>query len=152
MASTTQFGALCPEGHGVLIEREDWTREGVIWCSHSEHGGNGRFYRDQEVKTGTFNPAAPRVKSEWQIEQDIKAATQAAVREQLKESKVATKEPKPKAPRKAKEPIACKCGCGEMTKGGRFRPGHDARYHSALAKEQAAAALVKEQAEAEETF
>lgn len=25
----------------------------------------------------------------------------------------------------------CLCGCGERTKGGRFRPGHDARYHAA---------------------
>lgn len=24
----------------------------------------------------------------------------------------------------------CECGCGEMTKGGRFRPGHDARMHA----------------------
>ncbi len=25
----------------------------------------------------------------------------------------------------------CQCGCGEHTKGGRFRPGHDARFHAA---------------------
>src|SRR5579863_2227670 len=25
----------------------------------------------------------------------------------------------------------CLCGCGEQTKGGRFKPGHDAKYHSA---------------------
>lgn len=25
----------------------------------------------------------------------------------------------------------CKCGCGERTKGGLFRPGHDAKWHSA---------------------
>lgn len=30
----------------------------------------------------------------------------------------------------AKEPRQCECGCGEMTKGGRFRPGHDSRMHS----------------------
>lgn len=28
----------------------------------------------------------------------------------------------------------CKCGCGEYTRGGTFRPGHDARYHSAQRK------------------
>ncbi len=33
-----------------------------------------------------------------------------------------------KPPRKA--PKACKCGCGEMTRGGTFRPGHDARFYS----------------------
>ena len=28
-----------------------------------------------------------------------------------------------------REPQACGCGCGGMTKGGRFLPGHDARMH-----------------------
>lgn len=31
----------------------------------------------------------------------------------------------------AKAPQACGCGCGGMTKGGRFLPGHDARFHAA---------------------
>ena len=31
----------------------------------------------------------------------------------------------------AKTPQACGCGCGGMTKGGRFLPGHDARFHAA---------------------
>lgn len=29
-------------------------------------------------------------------------------------------------------PRECACGCGEMTKGGVYRPGHDARHHAAL--------------------
>lgn len=29
----------------------------------------------------------------------------------------------------SKVPKECECGCGEWTKGGRFRPGHDARMH-----------------------
>jgi hypothetical protein len=29
----------------------------------------------------------------------------------------------------------CKCGCGGMTKGGTFRPGHDSKYYAKLAKE-----------------
>jgi len=29
----------------------------------------------------------------------------------------------------------CICGCGETTKGGEFRPGHDAKYKSHLVKE-----------------
>ena len=37
-----------------------------------------------------------------------------------------------KAPAKPKAPKECLCGCGEMTKGGTFRPGHDAKYHAAL--------------------
>ena len=34
-------------------------------------------------------------------------------------------------PRK-KIPKPCSCGCGEMTKGGRFIPGHDAKLLSAI--------------------
>lgn len=43
--------------------------------------------------------------------------------------------PKPeREPREKKEPRQCLCGCGGMTKGGRFLPGHDARYHAAQKK------------------
>lgn len=47
-----------------------------------------------------------------------------------------TDEPTPKK-RKPKEfvPKACRCGCGEMTKGGEFAMGHDARYKSHLIRE-----------------
>ena len=41
------------------------------------------------------------------------------------------KAPKAKAERKpkAKKPAQeCRCGCGEMTGGGNYRPGHDARH------------------------
>ncbi|QOC55747.1 hypothetical protein SEA_ARCHIMEDES_47 [Gordonia phage Archimedes] len=41
------------------------------------------------------------------------------------------KETKPKTERKAaprKQPQECRCGCGEMTGGGNYRPGHDARH------------------------
>lgn len=31
--------------------------------------------------------------------------------------------------RKAKPPKECGCGCGEMTKGGNFLPGHDSYLH-----------------------
>lgn len=31
----------------------------------------------------------------------------------------------------------CLCGCGEQTKGGEFRPGHDARYKAQLLNEAA---------------
>ena len=28
--------------------------------------------------------------------------------------------------------ILCSCGCGESTKGGRYRPGHDQKLRNAL--------------------
>ena len=37
----------------------------------------------------------------------------------------------PKMPKKSKSkpPQKCNCGCGHMTRGGKFLPGHDARLH-----------------------
>lgn len=46
------------------------------------------------------------------------------VRRNAQRTKVAT--PKQHGPHE------CACGCGEMTKGGTYRPGHDARHHAAL--------------------
>lgn len=34
--------------------------------------------------------------------------------------------------RKPKEGTPCLCDCGQITKGGAFRPGHDVRFHSKL--------------------
>lgn len=39
----------------------------------------------------------------------------------------------------AKEPRSCECGCGEQTKGGRFRPGHDSRVHGKKHQDRARA-------------
>jgi hypothetical protein len=36
-----------------------------------------------------------------------------------------------------KEARACECGCNEMTKGGRFRPGHDSRMHGTKKQSEA---------------
>lgn len=35
-------------------------------------------------------------------------------------------------PRKPKLPAPCSCGCGGMTKGGKYLPGHDAKLVSAI--------------------
>lgn len=46
--------------------------------------------------------------------------------------------PKPKkkkGPKPKPTPRACVCGCNEMTKGGEFLPGHDARHKAALIRE-----------------
>lgn len=37
-------------------------------------------------------------------------------------------------PRRIRE-RPCACGCGEMTKGGEFKPGHDAKLLSAIVRE-----------------
>lgn len=44
------------------------------------------------------------------------------------------------APRKL-DPSPCACGCGEMTKTGQFKPGHDQKLRAAI--EQAAGGLLE---------
>ena len=46
--------------------------------------------------------------------------------------------------RTMKTPQDCACGCGEQTKGGRFRPGHDAKLASRLRKEAAAEVVIEQ--------
>ena len=46
----------------------------------------------------------------------------------------------PKAAKRSKEPRDCQCGCGGQTKGGRFLPGHDAKFHAAEKRKAAEAA------------
>lgn len=108
------------------------------------------MYRRQEVEEGWYDPSKPAVKSAWQLEQEARAARAAEARKEHEMAKAEKPEKAPAAPRtrKPKEARECKCGCGEMTKGGLFRPGHDARYHSALAKAQAAEAAKAELADA----
>ena len=43
--------------------------------------------------------------------------------------------PAPAADKKGKPMPLCACDCGGYTKGGRFQPGHDARYYAKLKKE-----------------
>lgn len=149
-----RWGLLCPEGDGLLLERDEWTAQGVAWCpSNDTHGGNGRFFRRQEVVEGWFDPDRPRALTPEQATKQ--AEMQERARQRQEEWRMATTaKSKPvkvtaeKAPRvrAAKEPKECLCGCGGMTKGGRFLPGHDARYHAAQKK--AAAAAAGEQSEA----
>ncbi|AOZ65131.1 hypothetical protein KDI99_gp31 [Arthrobacter phage Greenhouse] len=37
-----------------------------------------------------------------------------------------------RTPRKPAEPTPCTCGCGDLTKGGKFLPGHDSKYLNQL--------------------
>jgi len=42
----------------------------------------------------------------------------------------------------------CKCGCGEITKGGDFAPGHDQKLRSAIERELGGLERLKQIAEA----
>lgn len=139
-----QYGVLCPEGHGVTLERDEWTRKGVVWCPDSGHGGNGRFYRRSEVDEGWFSPGQRHRDHEADSERSTRLAALEQQRKEIAMAKAAAaqkaKEPAAPRTRKGKDPKECKCGCGGMTKGGIFLPGHDARYHSRLAAEARAKA------------
>ncbi len=147
-------GMPCPDGHGSLYELN-----GRLWCAANIHGGNGRFFSLQEVEqamafAGTGPAPKPEVAKQRKTRSDagkprapkaapeVTAADNAAVAriERAKPEpvvKAEAPEPKPaRAPRPVREPKACLCGCGGMTKGGTFLPGHDARYHAALKKLQ----------------
>jgi hypothetical protein len=146
MANRT-WGLLCPEDGGLLIERDEWTRQGVAWCPNNDHTGNGRFWRRQEVEEGWFDPTRPPAPTEAHLARVAKAAQQAAEREQYTEAqRIADAKGKrrmtdsdaTKTPKAAKPPQNCLCGCGGQTKGGRFIPGHDARYHSRIRTLEAA--------------
>ena len=50
-----------------------------------------------------------------------------------------TRNPSTSPYRKSPTPRVCGCGCGDMTKGGKFRPGHDAKLLSAVLAETRAA-------------
>ena len=110
------FGPLCPDGHGLLYDSPGWG--GRRWCSNSAHGGNGKFFFPPEIVEGWWDgrkaakPGAP-----------VGSAVREVVAARVTRAGSAKAEPK-----------QCKCGCGGMTKGGTFLPGHDARYHAAQAK------------------
>ncbi len=127
-----KFGASCPDGHGPLLSGETWGDR--LYCPSLEHGGNGAFFAWGEsgkppvrvgVKAKSESLHRARV-----IDTAMGPGTASLIRaaQTARLSKPAKAEPKPKA-EKAGRP--CDCKCGGTTKGGRFLPGHDARYHAA---------------------
>lgn len=146
------WGLLCPEGHGLLVQRPEWQAGGTAWCPSAEHGGNGRFWRLNEVEEGWFTPGQAPTVSQAYLDRQAAAAERSAewhaeLDRHKKETRMAkdatATEAKPKA---GKEPRNCLCGCGGQTKGGRFLPGHDARYHARI-KILTAAGLAHDEAE-----
>ena len=134
-----KFGAICPDGHGPLLSGDSWGDR--LYCPSLEHGGNGAFFEwgesgNEPVRVRVqpkSEPLGRRATAQANLEV-VKAkyanGTAAAIREAqaARLAKPAKAEPKPRA-EKAGRP--CQCKCGGTTKGGRFLPGHDARYHAA---------------------
>jgi hypothetical protein len=76
-----------------------------------------------DVSTGKVEGAKEEEKTIMTPEQEL--AILKAENEALKATTV-------ELPKVAKEFPLCKCGCEERTRGGMFRPGHDAKYYSRL--------------------
>ena len=54
--------------------------------------------------------------------------------EELRDRKAELRAAKASNGKAKAEPKACACGCGELTRGGDFLPGHDARYRGRMLK------------------
>lgn len=101
-------GQDCPEvfrGHGG-----SW-----ISCSHPVHLEEPEQYRRRRL-----------------IDKVIPTLVAKTERTVVSDSNEVTPTEEKKGPRRSRTPRECTCGCGEMTRGGKFRPGHDARLHSSL--------------------
>lgn len=140
--ASREWGFLCPVDGGLLLALKGTD---MLHCPDQRHHGRPKthplgptepspaFFHREQVKEG-YTVAAKYPSgsglSESQIRQmhnaaatdpDSDAVAEAAVNGGTAAVKV----------RKGKAPIECLCGCGGMTQGGKFLPGHDARLHAA---------------------
>lgn len=143
-----KWGFTCPDDGGVLLESPTWGDR--LFCPNNRHGGNGAFFARSsttegwvQVTTGEgsgLTESQIRKMAAAQASAESDAAAEATVNGKRKPK--AEKAAAPRAAAKSKDPRACECGCGENTKGGRFRPGHDAKLHSRQKAEAAALAAI----------
>jgi hypothetical protein len=90
---------------------------------------NGRTGESREITSNKdISVATGRGAYGVPTDKQIEAAEAAEGKEHMKKSNKAAKAVKIKTPKE------CLCGCGQMTGGGRFRPGHDATLKSRLVK------------------
>lgn len=133
---TARLGAWCPDGHGSLLYSDAWAPR--LYCPHLDHGANGAFFDPGSLESGYVpsqtasaaaaareeRAAAARAKRDaYEAEKAAEAKAEAARR--------AAPTPRTPRPRPTAGGQPCRCKCGGTTKGGRFLPGHDARFHAA---------------------
>lgn len=105
------------------------TESGAYACPINE--SHGAMVFDAGFHTCIVKTEANRVCSAWTAEDlnpKMEQFVVGVVDEPVQESE----------PQQTSTPATgpeCTCGCGERTKGGRFRPGHDSRYHARLKRE-----------------
>lgn len=112
--------------------------EGVVWvCKNA--GGKRRCARCNNRKTKEINPEtwecfdieACHGTIEKRLAEDPFYQELREIKERVNMAKITENKEKAEKVAKVKEPTHCAC-CGEQTKGGKFLPGHDARYVSTL--------------------
>lgn len=142
---STMVCGFCSSGHHNLCPRAVRNGDGTpLPCACNEPYCGGQVLRCLDCK----NEADGEIADSWRcIDRDACADTQRVrldrnphlrlVREVMKrvaETQAVEKAEKAKAEKKVKEPTYCVHGCGGETKGGKFLPGHDARYVAELVK------------------
>lgn len=125
-------GDQCPTNadHGRMVV----LRDGKQWCPNQEHDAERVPLREMHLVDRSTEDMATGDK----VNPVPKPGARATTKAQRDQVAVKARATAPAAV--AKETPLCLCGCGEHTKGGKFRPGHDARYHSAQRKLEEAAA------------
>lgn len=144
---TKTWGMLCPEGHGLLVTVKGTDK---MYCPNNAHNGRPKTHPEgaAEPTPAFFDRAA--VGEGYTMAKDLAQGTgltakqikqmQAAAQADVDAAEAPADAPAAKAPRAARSrtPQPCADGCGGMTKGGKFLPGHDAKLHSRQKAEEKA--------------
>lgn len=134
MARSYGQDPICPHDGGLLLAHPDWG--GRWWCPNVRHGGNGAFFEPgTEARGVPTHKTAPKPATGADLAAAVAIAGEREKQAKAESAKAARDDRGAKAAaprrRRARDPKECKCGCGGMTKGGTFLPGHDAKYHAA---------------------
>lgn len=133
------WGFICPVDGGSLIELSGTD---LLHCPNNGHNGRPKthplgvaeptpaFYTRDQVQEGYM---ADKPSGSGMTAKQINAMKASA---KADSSSDAAAESAVAAPKRGKTPRECEDGCGGMTKGGRFLPGHDAKMHARLKAER----------------
>lgn len=100
---------------------------GVEWANFDDSEGKHFSFQGQRTHETHWSLGTLVIPDEGQEDDMSEAGAPADLKPAQAKTKVKG-EAKPKAEKKAKTRQPCTCGCGTET-GGRFAPGHDARYY-----------------------
>lgn len=146
MAPAREWGFLCPVDGGLLLVLKGARG---LYCSNVAHNGRPSthplgaseptpaFFDRDQVQEG-YATVAKETSGSGLTEKQIKAMHAAAKADPESDAKAEAAANGTQKVRSGRAPKDCECGCGGQTKGGRFLPGHDAKYHSALRKAEEA--------------